>query len=245
MLSGQGRSANSQQTHEMTVPNELIGCIIGKGGSKVAEIRCVFIPAMMGVQLVPFLKLKEMFISSPQKNMYKHFPFYYIALSFHYNTAKKQAFKLRSHRNFIWHLDAGSDDLLVQLLYLYFITGISIFQTLPSALTHFNKFYTDSSVKGSSIYRNLYDISIIFIWWDKFIFSCKGQENFSFDLILPNIRQIFPKYSDNSRGQWSESQTAKTGTPRPTWTGRSASRGTRSRWRWPSTWSTWGRLRSL
>ena len=40
MLSGQGRSANSQQTHEMTVPNELIGCIIGKGGSKVAEIRC-------------------------------------------------------------------------------------------------------------------------------------------------------------------------------------------------------------
>ena len=39
MLSGQGRSANSQQTHEMTVPNELIGCIIGKGGSKVAEIR--------------------------------------------------------------------------------------------------------------------------------------------------------------------------------------------------------------
>ena len=67
MLSGQGRSANSQQTHEMTVPNELIGCIIGKGGSKVAEIRCVFIPAMMGVQLVPFLKLKEMFISSPQK----------------------------------------------------------------------------------------------------------------------------------------------------------------------------------
>jgi len=39
MLSGQGRSASSQQTHEMTVPNELIGCIIGKGGSKVAEIR--------------------------------------------------------------------------------------------------------------------------------------------------------------------------------------------------------------
>ena len=39
MLSGQNRSANSQQTHEMTVPNELIGCIIGKGGSKVAEIR--------------------------------------------------------------------------------------------------------------------------------------------------------------------------------------------------------------
>lgn len=28
-----------QQTHEMTVPNELIGCIIGKGGTKIAEIR--------------------------------------------------------------------------------------------------------------------------------------------------------------------------------------------------------------
>ncbi|XP_025835346.1 poly(rC)-binding protein 3 isoform X1 [Agrilus planipennis] len=27
------------QTHEMTVPNELIGCIIGKGGTKIAEIR--------------------------------------------------------------------------------------------------------------------------------------------------------------------------------------------------------------
>jgi len=39
MLSGQARSPNTQQTHEMTVPNELIGCIIGKGGSKVAEIR--------------------------------------------------------------------------------------------------------------------------------------------------------------------------------------------------------------
>ena len=31
--------ASQQQTHEMTVPNELIGCIIGKGGSKIAEIR--------------------------------------------------------------------------------------------------------------------------------------------------------------------------------------------------------------
>ena len=29
------------QTHEMTVPNELIGCIIGKGGTKIAEIRFV------------------------------------------------------------------------------------------------------------------------------------------------------------------------------------------------------------
>jgi polyribonucleotide nucleotidyltransferase len=35
-----GRAQSShQQTHEMTVPNELIGCIIGKGGSKIAEIR--------------------------------------------------------------------------------------------------------------------------------------------------------------------------------------------------------------
>ncbi|XP_046392334.1 poly(rC)-binding protein 3 isoform X3 [Ischnura elegans] len=33
-------AAGSQtQTHEMTVPNELIGCIIGKGGTKIAEIR--------------------------------------------------------------------------------------------------------------------------------------------------------------------------------------------------------------
>ncbi|KAL1505954.1 hypothetical protein ABEB36_005397 [Hypothenemus hampei] len=29
----------NQQTTEMTVPNELIGCIIGKGGTKIAEIR--------------------------------------------------------------------------------------------------------------------------------------------------------------------------------------------------------------
>jgi len=31
--------ASSHQTHEMTVPNEIIGCVIGKGGSKIAEIR--------------------------------------------------------------------------------------------------------------------------------------------------------------------------------------------------------------
>ncbi|CAB3237046.1 unnamed protein product [Arctia plantaginis] len=31
--------ASNQQSHEMTVPNELIGCIIGKGGTKIAEIR--------------------------------------------------------------------------------------------------------------------------------------------------------------------------------------------------------------
>ena len=28
-----------QQSQEMAVPNELIGCIIGKGGTKIAEIR--------------------------------------------------------------------------------------------------------------------------------------------------------------------------------------------------------------
>ncbi len=33
-------SSNSgTQTYEMSIPNELIGCIIGKGGSKIAEIR--------------------------------------------------------------------------------------------------------------------------------------------------------------------------------------------------------------
>ncbi|KAG0703429.1 Poly(rC)-binding protein 3 [Chionoecetes opilio] len=31
-------SGPGTQTHEMTVPNELIGCIIGKGGTKIAEI---------------------------------------------------------------------------------------------------------------------------------------------------------------------------------------------------------------
>jgi hypothetical protein len=30
---------STHQTHEMTVPNEIIGCVIGKGGSKIAEIR--------------------------------------------------------------------------------------------------------------------------------------------------------------------------------------------------------------
>lgn len=36
------RSVTTQvqsQSHEMTVPNDLIGCIIGKGGTKIAEIR--------------------------------------------------------------------------------------------------------------------------------------------------------------------------------------------------------------
>lgn len=38
------RNTNIQQkTYEMTVPNDLIGCIIGKGGNKIAEIRLLFI----------------------------------------------------------------------------------------------------------------------------------------------------------------------------------------------------------
>lgn len=34
-------SKTSQQhiTHEMAIPNDIIGCIIGKGGTKIAEIR--------------------------------------------------------------------------------------------------------------------------------------------------------------------------------------------------------------
>lgn len=36
------RNTNVQQkTCEMTVSNDLIGCIIGKGGNKIAEIRSV------------------------------------------------------------------------------------------------------------------------------------------------------------------------------------------------------------
>ncbi|GBP21276.1 Poly(rC)-binding protein 3 [Eumeta japonica] len=36
---GRNQPNANQQSHEMTVPNELIGCIIGKGGTKIAEIR--------------------------------------------------------------------------------------------------------------------------------------------------------------------------------------------------------------
>jgi len=31
--------ATNHVQQEMTVPNELIGCVIGKGGTKIAEIR--------------------------------------------------------------------------------------------------------------------------------------------------------------------------------------------------------------
>ena len=43
LAGGGGRGASSHQTHEMTVPNEIIGCVIGKGGSKIAEIRWDFL----------------------------------------------------------------------------------------------------------------------------------------------------------------------------------------------------------
>lgn len=36
---GGPQSGAPQQSQEMAVPNELIGCIIGKGGTKIAEIR--------------------------------------------------------------------------------------------------------------------------------------------------------------------------------------------------------------
>ena len=32
-------TSNSTQTHEMCIPNDLIGCIIGRGGAKINEIR--------------------------------------------------------------------------------------------------------------------------------------------------------------------------------------------------------------
>ena len=38
---GGAPSGAPQQSQEMAVPNELIGCIIGKGGTKIAEIRYV------------------------------------------------------------------------------------------------------------------------------------------------------------------------------------------------------------
>lgn len=38
-LRSTARTQTNTQQHEMTVPNDLIGCIIGKGGTKIAEIR--------------------------------------------------------------------------------------------------------------------------------------------------------------------------------------------------------------
>jgi len=33
------RGIHNVQTHEMSIPNDLIGCIIGRGGQKISEIR--------------------------------------------------------------------------------------------------------------------------------------------------------------------------------------------------------------
>ena len=49
---GGGRGANTHQTHEMTVPNEIIGCVIGKGGSKIAEIRCSLLVKTNASQMI-------------------------------------------------------------------------------------------------------------------------------------------------------------------------------------------------
>ena len=35
----QSRNIHSVQTQEMNIPNDLIGCIIGRGGQKISEIR--------------------------------------------------------------------------------------------------------------------------------------------------------------------------------------------------------------
>ena len=35
------RNIHGVQTHEMNIPNDLIGCIIGRGGQKISEIRLV------------------------------------------------------------------------------------------------------------------------------------------------------------------------------------------------------------
>lgn len=43
------------QTHEMSIPNELIGCIIGRGGSKINEIR--YRHNVIDLHLSPFSQL--------------------------------------------------------------------------------------------------------------------------------------------------------------------------------------------
>lgn len=43
---GDHKNQNSNSNHEtisMTVPNDLIGCVIGRRGSKIAEIRYVVV----------------------------------------------------------------------------------------------------------------------------------------------------------------------------------------------------------
>lgn len=39
LQNGPVATPNGQQTHEMNIPNDLIGCIIGRGGQKINEIR--------------------------------------------------------------------------------------------------------------------------------------------------------------------------------------------------------------
>lgn len=39
----QPRNIHNVQTHEMNIPNDLIGCIIGRGGQKISEIRYLYI----------------------------------------------------------------------------------------------------------------------------------------------------------------------------------------------------------
>ena len=40
---------NGQQTHEMNIPNDLIGCIIGRGGQKINEIRLVSVSVVLNL----------------------------------------------------------------------------------------------------------------------------------------------------------------------------------------------------
>ena len=157
MLSGQGRSASSQQTHEMTVPNELIGCIIGKGGSKVAEIRSVLIQTLNQSTR----ELQSRFLNNCE-----------------------QAFKVRSCKTFIWHLDVRSDDLSVGLL--YFVSGTSIFQTMllsglwPTSTRCFKK-------------RNFECIRSLLHYLAQETFSIYSLQpvNLSSDLVSENSRNIF------------------------------------------------------
>ena len=72
LLTGQNRNPAQQQTHEMTVPNELIGCIIGKGGSKVAEIRWVEIMQEI-MLLVPSVLISSNNICAVFPMNYWHF----------------------------------------------------------------------------------------------------------------------------------------------------------------------------
>lgn len=58
---GGGQTGAPQQSQEMAVPNELIGCIIGKGGTKIAEIRCVPTYFYLYYVSTPFFSLSSLF----------------------------------------------------------------------------------------------------------------------------------------------------------------------------------------